>query len=312
MLKQLSNRVSAKTIEETYTDLDVAHVDGSATDISLNYLPNTGFTFDYPMKWLNEETEYKAIGIRRLKVIPTSHVFGLRITYDFVYNGVHYGQSILVYLEILPENSLEEIIHYIINTVNDRIDKYCSTVKKEDGTEVVNGVEVPKYVKALPWDEGDNWIALTYTFDYKTGDFTLGIASTTVSFTSCTFKIEGSSNGGLATEQLDHFLKFLNQERTAANRTKLTTMGATKSFTGVWDRKSLQFHASFSGNKRNFIGLNGDFYDSPSIFYDPPTNMSDFWIKFTTDGRTQFLPRYCRFYIGLSFVRNYKNSLVTK
>ena len=83
MFKQLSNRVSAKTIEETYTDLDVEHVkdaDGKdTTDISLNYNPNTGFTFDYPQRWLNEETEFKAIGIRteskHTEKIPKKIVF---------------------------------------------------------------------------------------------------------------------------------------------------------------------------------------------------------------------------------------------
>ena len=104
----------------------------------------------------------------------------------------------------------------------------------------------------------------------------------------------------------------MNQRTTDRNRNKLTDYTGSKTFYRVWDRVSLQFHASFSNNKRNFIGLNNDFYTSPSVFYDGPTNASDFWIKFTTDGRHQFLPRYCRFYIGISFVRNYKNSLVTK
>ena len=91
MFKQLSNRVSAKTIEETYTDLDVEHVkdaDGKdTTDISLNYNPNTGFTFDYPQRWLNEENEFKAIGIRRLKVIPTSHIFALLVRVEYMLLG---------------------------------------------------------------------------------------------------------------------------------------------------------------------------------------------------------------------------------
>jgi hypothetical protein len=104
----------------------------------------------------------------------------------------------------------------------------------------------------------------------------------------------------------------MNQEQTAEKRDKLALLASSKTFSNVWDRVSLQFHASFSNNKRNFIGLNKDFYKSPSVFYDPPTNASDFWIKFTTDGRNQFLPRHCRFYISISFVRNYKNSLVTK
>ena len=116
----------------------------------------------------------------------------------------------------------------------------------------------------------------------------------------------------VAENNLNFFLKFLNQERTDENRQYLIDYSDSKTFHNVWDRSSLQFHASFSDNRRGFIGLNNDFYENPSVFYDPPTNSSNFWIRFTTDGVHQILPRYCRFYIGLCYVRNYKNSLVTK
>ena len=307
MFKQLSNRVSAKTIEETYTDLDVEHVkdaDGKdTTDISLNYNPNTGFTFDYPQRWLNEETEFKAIGIRRLKVIPTSHIFTLSVSIKYRAEGsdeTYDVKNIRLPLTITPENSMEEIIHLIIKTLNE----YLQTVEfkfKYGSKEDVEDDPLSKFA------------AFTYTFDYKTGDLSFKLSpAEECNFDVLEFNIKGDTYGDLANDNLNHFLKFLNQERTDENRNILTDYSNTKTFTNVWDRVSLQFHASFSNNKRNFIGLNNDFYDCPSIFYDAPTNASDFWIKFTTDGRNQFLPRYCRFYIGISFVRNYKNSLVTK
>ena len=307
MFKQLSNRVSAKTIEETYTDLDVEHVkdaDGKdTTDISLNYNPNTGFTFDYPQRWLNEETEFKAIGIRRLKVIPTSHIFTLSISIKYRAEGsdeTYDVKNIRLPLTITPENSMEEIIHLIIKTLNE----YLQTVEfkfKYGSKEDVEDDPLSKFA------------AFTYTFDYKTGDLSFKLSpAEECNFDVLEFKIEGDTYADLANDNLNHFLKFLNQERTDENRNILTDYSNTKTFTNVWDRVSLQFHASFSNNKRNFIGLNNDFYDCPSIFYDAPTNASDFWVKFTTDGKHQFLPRYCRFYIGISFVRNYKNPLVTK
>ena len=307
MFKQLSNRVSAKTIEETYTDLDVEHVKDAngkdTTDISLNYNPNTGFTFDYPQRWLNEETEFKAIGIRRLKVIPTSHIFTLSNSIKYRAEGsdeTYDVKNIRLPLTITPENSMEEIIHLIIKTLNE----YLQTVEfkfKYGSKEDVEDDPLSKFA------------AFTYTFDYKTGDLSFKLSpAEECNFDVLEFKIEGDTYADLANDNLNHFLKFLNQERTDENRNILTDYSNTKTFTNVWDRVSLQFHASFSNNKRNFIGLNNDFYDCPSIFYDAPTNASDFWIKFSTDGRNQFLPRYCRFYIGISFVRNYKNSLVTK
>ena len=301
MFKNLSNRVSAKTIEETYTENDVEHVKDEhgkeTTDISLNYIPNTGFTFDYPQRWLNEETDFKAIGIRRLKVVPTSHVFALKFVINYKKKNAtgEYNLELTVRETVIAENSLEEIICDIINKLNSMLSttNYCTN----------------------PLTKWNELAYFTYTFDYKTGDFSLILEwnDTNTYITVDGFYIEGLGElGGNKVRNIDFFLKFLNQERNDDNKDKLAETNFSKHFTNVWDRSNLHFHASFSNNRRNFIGLNNDFYDNPSVFYDPPTNKSDFWIKFTTDGKHQFIPRYCRFYIGLSFVRNYKNSLVTK
>ena len=301
MFKQLSNRVSAKTIEETYTDLDVFKNDEDKTDISLNYMPNTGFTFDYPQRWLNEENEFKAIGVRRLNVIPSSHTFTL--LFDVKWKCIGKGEYSLKepfrhQLTITAENSFEEIIHKLIAELNAILRKIEIRLYDE------NHVTISGYL--------GNYATFTYSFDYKTGKFTLKLSREDGVFERLEFNLKGDSKTDLAVNNLNHFLRFMNQKQTDRNRNKLTDYTRSKTFYRVWDRVSLQFHASFSNNKRNFIGLNNDFYTSPSIFYDAPTNASDFWIKFSTDGRNQILPRYCRFYIGISFVRNYKNSLVTK
>ena len=307
MFKNLSNRVSAKTIEETYTENDVAHVldpvtHKETTDISANYVPSTGFTFDYPMRWLNEETDFKAIGIRRLKVVPTSHVFALNVSIEYMLDGggeaKHTVTDLVYHASITSENTLEDIVYDMLTKLNERLQHIALEYNGSGGDD-------PE-----PMSEA---MCFTYTFDYKTGDFALKLTPTGIhEMALLKFLIKGDHHDNTAENNIDFFLKFLNQERSDENRNKLIHFSESKHFTDVWDRSSLQFHASFSNNRRNFIGLNGDFYDAPSVFYDPPTNASDFWIKFTTDGRHQFLPRYCRFYIGLSFVRNYKNSLVTK
>ena len=308
MLKQLSNRVSAKTIEETYTDIDVAHVKDKGkdtTDISLHYLPDTGFTFDYPQGWLNEQTEFKAIGVRRLKVVPTSHVFTIKFSIGYRYknNKEDHGVSDIPYqASVTPANTLEEIIHHMINRLNELLGQcYLYEYNQETGKDVKGN------------DVLSNHMGFTYTFDYRTGDLTLNLVQWHAnSFSKLLFNIDGDELSNTRTNNLNFFLKFLNQERSDENKAHLTDMTEFKHFTDVWDRSTLQFHASFGNGRRKFIGLNDDFYENPSMFYDPPTNSSDFWIKFTTDGRHQFIPRYCRFYISLSFVRNYKNSLVTK
>ena len=308
MLKQLSNRVSAKTIEETYTDIDVAHVKDKGkdtSDISLHYLPDTGFTFDYPQRWLNEQTDFKAIGIRRLKVVPTSHVFTIKFNIVYRYkNNVedHEVKNILYHVSVTPANTLEEVLHNMIDTLNSIFARFSLYEYNQETGKDTKGNEVLS-----------NHMAFTYTFDYRTGDLTLNLVQLFAgSFTLLSFNIEGDELSNTGTNNLHFFLKFLNQERSNENARQLLDLSEFKHFTDVWDRSTLQFHASFGNGRRKFIGLNDDFYENPSMFYDPPTNSSDFWIKFTTDGRHQFLPRYCRFYISLSFVRNYKNSLVTK
>ena len=238
MFKQLSNRVSAKTIEETYTDLDVFKNDEDKTDISLNYMPNTGFTFDYPQRWLNEENEFKAIGVRRLNVIPSSHTFTL--LFDVKWKCIGKGEYSLKepfrhQLTITAENSFEEIIHKLITELNALLRKIQIRIYGEDG------YTISEYL--------GNYATFTYSFDYKTGKFTLKLSREAGVFELLKFNVKGDSKTDLAVNNLNHFLKFMNQKQSDRNRNKLTDYTNSKTFFRVWDRVSLQFHASFSNNK---------------------------------------------------------------
>ena len=277
MLKNLSNRVSAKTIEETYTENDVTN----------SYQPDIGYQFDYPQRWLNDESDFKAIGIRRLHMVPTSHVFTININIVYQKQGEDspLEKNYLETLEIIAENNFEEIIHKLVIDFRQSIIDYRAV------------------------DNSFPDIQMTYNYDYRTGNFELKLkdnSSESEKLDALVFAITGESD-----DDLQSFIEFLNQENTTEVHDKLEELSEKKVFTNVWDRSTLQFHASFSDNRRGFVGLNEDFYENPSVFYDPPSNMFNFWIKFTTDGIHQILPRYSRFYIGLCFVRNYKNSLVT-
>ena len=79
-----SKRVSPKTIEETYTDNDVPKDAMNEYGIRpiTAYDQSVGFQFDYPMRWLNDKSDYKAIGIRRLKIVPTQHNINLVVAFD--------------------------------------------------------------------------------------------------------------------------------------------------------------------------------------------------------------------------------------
>ena len=348
MLKNLSNRVSAKTIEETYTENDVERINTelqynednknytvSFIDIAGLYNESTGFVFDYPMRWLNDRSDFKAIGIRRLKVIPSSHVFTLNICigWNVKITATQIDQSskqpimqegnpvtstitktyeynFKAPISVIPENNLEEIMHNIINTFNNNLGELPLYDASSTDGELIEGNYYTWSKSAEPLSE---YLHFSYSYDYREGTLSLKFDRNESVITIAQYAIKGPSTIVTANlEDLVSFLRFLNQDVKMDILTFLQDYHSTKSFANVWDRKSLQFHASFSDNKRNFIGLQDDFYDSPSVFYDPPTNASNFWIKFTTDGVHQIIPRYCSFYIGLCFVRNYKNSLVTK
>jgi len=56
-------------LEEIFTNADVNR--NIATD------GNNGYIFNYPPQWLHNDSNEKTVGVRRLKIIPTSHVFDL-------------------------------------------------------------------------------------------------------------------------------------------------------------------------------------------------------------------------------------------
>jgi len=277
----LSKRSSTKAVEEIFTDNDVTR---NGSDISPSYTKDVGFSFDYPMRWLNDPSEMKAIGLRRCKVIPTSHVITIQCGFkytdkeEFEHNEVESFQ-----ISVTPDNTFDEIIAYFITQVNEKMKKLMPT--------------------AL--------LTLMYEFDYRTGVFSFVMHKDSESEVR-TMAFHFVNNSETDKINLEFFLKFLNQERTNENIVKLTTAAEKITFENVWDRKSLVFHASFSDARRGYIGLNGDAFDRPSKFYDPPTNESNFQIRFTTDGIHNILPRYCHFIVELSFIYNYKNSLITK
>ena len=146
------------------------------------------------MRWLNDQSEYKAIGIRRLKVVPTSHVLALNIYIKYQLTDDSQIVSltpVYVPLSITPENNFEEIIHNIIDGLN----SFLENNKPEN----------------------DKLFVFTYQFDYRTGDFSLSLTCPE-EMQLLQFSIQGDSYSTLAENNLNFFLKFLNQERTDENR----------------------------------------------------------------------------------------------
>ena len=69
--KQLQKRAHHLAIEEVYTENEVNR--------NFDYDKNVGYNFNYPPRWLNAFSERKMIGIRRLDLKPTCHIFDLQL-----------------------------------------------------------------------------------------------------------------------------------------------------------------------------------------------------------------------------------------
>ena len=244
--------------------------------VSDEYLAQTGYPFDYPTRWLNDPSQNKRIAIRRLEVTPTIHSFTLRVTAD---TSEGYGQG-LATIDVTHEDTLIKVLNFICSsfTYND----------KEDDSKTAG---------------------LTYEYDAKTNQLKLFFVQLDGQYIP--FKIEGGKTDETGfSDELDDFLKFLNQPLNDKSRNSLTTMNDEKLFTEVWSRDRIHFHASFSTSRRRFIGKSGDFYQNLTLLYPPPTNESTFYIRFTSNGMNNILIRHCEFDVQLCFIVNYKNSVV--
>ena len=110
-------------------------------------------------------------------------------------------------------------------------------------------------------------------------------------------------------------MKLFNQHITKDNIDMLYTYQYGKhqelTFENVWNRDSFYCHASFSDSPKQIIGINKDFWPTPSVFYAPSDNSNDFNVYFTTDTVHRILPRNGVMLIQLSYIFNYTNSMLS-
>ena len=269
---QFSTTASQLPIEENYTNLDI--------DPHEVINPQVGYTFRYPQRWLESPSQNKAIGIRRLDIIPTNHVLSLVISVEkpasvTTEDPEDTPDPIIINFEILAQNTLLEILTNLCNYLNNSFARYRFYYQYND--------------------TGDLNISCVYINDI-------------LNPINARFRIEDTTLAG--TTNLNGFLMFLNQDLSNDDRRDLTSTTNPKIFHNVWNREYIEFHASFSDSKRRFIGIKGDFYEKPNVLYNAPTDGSTFNIRFTTNGKNNIYPKYCRFIIQLVFLYNYRRTVV--
>ena len=233
------------------------------------------YQFMYPLKWLEDYSQNKRIAVRRLRITPKPIWFKLKI------------------------NSSAQLYSFV------DVEVECNATLEH------NLLKVLAYITAETEKVAYNSITRQLRFNYNQDDNSLSIKAVVYKHNSkeikgeknlayTPFKIEGTT---------DNFLKFLNQELTDENRDLLTTESLEKKFYNVWNREEIFFHASFSTSHRKIIGANGDFYSDLNHLYPAPTNDSTFGIWFSSDGKTPLKLLHYNFYVQLSFISNYMNTL---
>ena len=274
---RIHSTTSKITYEETFMKFDTRDT---------NPDPISGINFDYPSHWAQNRSEKKMIGIRSLRVIPTSHVIRLKL---YVYDGLNpYSKEQRLFWSVSEFNTLEDFLHKLSETI------------------------------LTPEPDCEPSI-ISYTFNSITGSLQLisdvvsGERSAGLEFYFEDMDEIYDPEPGIPDKDIYpniyNLLRFLNQPETEANRVLLTTATGTKSFSNVWNRQSLYIHSSFSNSHRSLIGRNNDFYTSPSKKYQYSTSTNTFNIFFTSDGVTRIFPLYCDFYFDLSFILNFDRSL---
>ncbi len=260
---------NTKSTYDTFDEIYTNH-DLSVDD---SYSAASGYPFDYPIRWLNDPSMNKRIAIRRLDATPSSHNIKLSLTAK-VDDELEEGND-------APEET------YFTKSIN------------VDITYMDNLIKVMNYI--------------CNEFSYKNSFGIGGLAfkhnNSTNRLEMCFVDSTGTKKPFQFEDDVDEFLRFLNQEISTENQDILMKASDDKIFDEVWNRDRLHFHASFSSSRRHFIGKRGDFYQNLTLLY-PPSNETTFNVRFTSDGYKNILLLYCEFDIQLCFIVNYMKSVV--
>lgn len=269
--KQFTSTASEYAIEEVYTNLDVA-----PNDLCI---PSEGYAFKYPQRWLDDPSQNKMIGVRRLSITPPRISFRFYFSY-YSDTDTEIGKQYLRE-DVTNQNTLLEILVDMREKIYERTD---SASTKALLSWDFDGSTLRLQCRRVPKDGSDDETDRYVKFNLR----------------------------GVTAEDCENFLIFLNQSTSDSEALdELFSAKKTFEYKNVWDRDYIEFHASFSESRKGFLGLSNEFYYKPSLLFKCPNDGPVFHIGFyTNDGRTPILPRNCRFIIQLCFLINCKKALV--
>ena len=285
--QQLTRIATRRPYEYNYTNADIHNN---------NVQPSDGYQFEYPVNWAGDPSTNKVIGLRRINYKPPSInlVFTIKITYEASGSTAH--ELIPISYCFTSDNTFEECWMEIMKQINDKL-------KADSLTSTITAVQM--YNK----DTGDVRLAFEGADDLLDFKLQFEYGSDVNYDASSTDRVAEFDNHSYYKKE---FLKLFNQILTPdAVYTLHHTTFTRLDFHNVWNRDSFYCHASFSDSPRKIIGINKDFWPTPSVFYEYSDNSNDFNIYLTTDTVHRILPRNGTLLVQISYIFNYQTSYLT-
>ena len=280
--KQLTIRATKRPVEYNYTNADIHHEDTTPTE---------GYQFEYPVNWTADQSTNKVIGIRRINYKPTSINLACQLIIDPDNDKVTVP---LVYV-FTDQNTFEECINKITVDVNaellnkNRSERLVIEYNKDLGTSdirVENNITPVDFAINFPY--GNDSLYDPTNPEHKKD----------LTFTHFKRQFLMLFNQTISDDRIDAVHNLYNKQL------QLHTEN-------VWNRDTFYCHASFSDSPKQIIGINHDFWPTPSVFYAPSDNSNDFNVYFTTDTVHRILPRNGVMLIQMSYIYNYTNSMLS-
>ena len=186
--KQFNTKSTFDTFDEIYTSYDLS--------VDADYSAGSGYPFDYPIRWLNDRSMNKRIAVRRLDATPSSHSFKLGIIAEVneKITSVNEGEN----TEIDYTNHVDSM--YVDITYKETLIKVMNMLTNEF-----------YYDDHRLYLRDDQYIGegggLKYSYSATTNQ--LELTFTNSRDEQCPFRFQ---------DDIDEFLRFLNQPLTDANR----------------------------------------------------------------------------------------------
>ena len=256
--------VSRYMLEEVYFS-EVATEDSTHNPQNARYEPDTGrWYFNFPDMWYNNLSNNKAIGLRKIDVVPRPMFWSFRLELSYYTGGRVVTRGSNIILTFTPQDSTDVIMQSLSNRLGQAAYKITN-------------------------------VSITFDWSY---DWRTGVASIELlppDNDNYSFNIINMSG---------HMQTFFHCDEIKGVPPTATEHGTIKyTFSNIWNRQFAFLHASFvTGTSFNYLGRSGEFYPKPSKMYPASHSTQQFYFELSFDGRTPVKFKDLMFMIDLAYI----------